>query len=86
MAANDEILTISEVAAELRCSKTHVCNLINGKLGGVPRLPAIAMGRRKVVRRSTLERWLRAAEEGCDMLPPLLETVAGRMAEGVYHA
>ena len=86
MAAHDEILTIPELAAELRCSKTHVCNLINGKLHGVPRLPAIAMGRRKVVRRSTLEHWLRAVEEGRDMLPTLPETAAGRMVKGEYRA
>ena len=31
----DEILTISEVSAELRCSKVHVYNAINGKVAGV---------------------------------------------------
>ena len=86
MTARDEILTVGEVAMELRCSKTHVCNLINGKLAGLPRLPAVVMGRRKLVRRSTLERWLRAVEEGRDMLPTLPETAAGRMVKGEYHA
>ena len=84
--SSSEILTIAEVATSLRCSKTHVCNLINGKVAGVPRLPAIEMGRRKLVRRSTLERWMRAVEGGRDMLPPLPETAAGRMAEGAHHA
>ena len=81
-----EILTLPEVATILRCSKTHVCNLINGKLAGVSRLPSIPMGRRKVVRRSTLERWMCAVEEGRDMLPALPETAAGRMVKGEYHA
>jgi excisionase family DNA binding protein len=53
----DEILTTSEVAAELRCSKAHVYNAINGKVAGVSRLPAIHMGRRKLVRRTALEAW-----------------------------
>jgi excisionase family DNA binding protein len=55
--ALDEILTTSEVAAELRCSKAHVYNAINGKVACVSRLPAIHMGRRKLVRRSALELW-----------------------------
>ena len=57
----DEILTVAEVAIELRCSKAHVYNAISGKLGGV-QLPAISMGRRKLVRRSSLELWKRENE------------------------
>jgi len=53
----DEVITVSEVAAELRCSKAHVYNAINGKVRGVSRLPAITMGRRRLVRRSSLESW-----------------------------
>ena len=37
-----EILTIQEVAAELRCSKTHVQHAISGKLTGVPRLTHVS--------------------------------------------
>jgi excisionase family DNA binding protein len=55
-------MTIPEVAADLRCSKAHVYNLIHGKVRGVSSLPAIPMGRRILVRRSTLERWKRANE------------------------
>jgi len=53
----DEVLTAAEVASELRCSKAHVYNAINGKLTGVSPLPAIEMGRRKLVRRCALEDW-----------------------------
>jgi hypothetical protein len=60
----DEILTIPEVSIELRCSKAHVYNAINGKVAGVTRLPAIHMGRRKLVRRSSLEQWKRENEIG----------------------
>jgi len=42
-------------------------------------LPAIIMGRRKLVRRQTLERWILAVEEGRDMLTAP-ETAAGRMS------
>ncbi len=41
----DEILTVAEVASELRCSKAHVITRLRGKLRCVP-LPAIFMGRR----------------------------------------
>jgi predicted DNA-binding transcriptional regulator AlpA len=60
--SEDQILTIPEVAAELRCSKAHVYNVINGKVSGVSSLPAITLGRRKLVRRGTLDRWKRANE------------------------
>ena len=64
MVVRDEILTASEVAADLRCSKAHVYNMINGKVEGVTPLPAITMGRRKLVRRSSLEQWKEANEQG----------------------
>ena len=57
--ADSEILTVTEVALRLRCSKAHVCNAINGKVKGVTPLPAISMGRRKLIRRATLAAWLR---------------------------
>jgi hypothetical protein len=57
-----DILTVSEVAVELRCSKAHVCKSINGLVQGVTPLPAISMGRRKLVRRSSLENWKRENE------------------------
>jgi excisionase family DNA binding protein len=60
--SEDQILTIAEVAAELRCSKAHVYNVINGRVSGVSSLPAITLGRRKLVRRGTLDRWKRANE------------------------
>ena len=51
----NDLLTIGEVATDLRCSKAHVANMINGKVRGSEPLPAIAMGQQKeVVRRSTL--------------------------------
>ena len=57
MNENSDILSITEVASTLRCSKAHVYNAINGKIAGVSQLPAIPMGRRKLVRRSSLESW-----------------------------
>lgn len=83
--AQDQILTVAEVAKELRCSKPHVYNLINGKVPDVTPLPAIPLGRKKLVRRSSLQRWLRINEkEG--ILPALSEIGPVRRMEGTQHA
>jgi excisionase family DNA binding protein len=64
MGQNPEILSVAEVAAVLRCSKAHVCKAIRGKIAGVTPLPAISMGRRKLVRRESLETWLAQNDPG----------------------
>jgi excisionase family DNA binding protein len=57
-----EILTAIEVARALQCSKAHVHNLINGTVHGVSPLPTLALGRRRLIRRTTLDDWMRANE------------------------
>jgi len=57
-----EILTAAEVARELRVSKAHVHNLIHGKVPGTLPLPSLALGRRRLIRRTSLNEWLRANE------------------------
>jgi excisionase family DNA binding protein len=66
-----EILTVPEVAIRLRVSKAHVHNLINGRVSGVRPLPAIPFGRRRLVRRASLESWMKTNERllAGDMLP-----------------
>ena len=88
MGTSDPLLTIPEVAADLRCSRAHVYNIINGTVQGVSPLPAIAMGRRKLVRQSTLEQWKRTNERlpGSAMLPASLEVDAVGRMKGVFHA
>jgi excisionase family DNA binding protein len=56
------ILTVKEAALMLRCSKAHLCNVVNGKVTGVPHLPAVRIGRRMLFRRDSLEQWLREIE------------------------
>jgi len=62
----DPILTVREVAADLRCSAPHVYKAINGEVPGVTRLPAITFGRRRLVRRSSLERWKQENEQSTE--------------------
>lgn len=57
-----KVLTIAEVAHDLRCSKAHVYNVLNGIVAGVSPLPSLSIGRRRLVRLSTLERWKRENE------------------------
>ena len=64
MAILREVLTVRDVALELRCSVAHVYNVINGKVKNVQRLPVIAIGRRKLIQRDTLEEWKKSNEQG----------------------
>ena len=84
----DEILTVVEVATELRCSKAHVYNAIAGKVEGVSPLPAISMGRRKLVRRGALEQWIKLNETGggdANMASSSAIDTVGRVKE-IVHA
>jgi hypothetical protein len=58
------VLTATEVARELRCSKAHVHNLMRGKVRGARPLPFLPLGRRRVVRRASLDEWIAANERG----------------------
>jgi excisionase family DNA binding protein len=85
---HDEILTVAEVAIELRCSKAHVYNAIAGKVEGVSALPAISMGRRKLVRRGALEQWKKLNETGggdANMASSSAIDTVGRVKE-IVHA
>ena len=55
---DNRILTINDVAAILRCSKTHVSHVLAGKIAGIPKLTHIAMGRRKLIRRECPDNWM----------------------------
>jgi len=73
-----EVLTVREVALMLRCSKAHVCKIINGQVLGTPQLPTVSLGRRKLIRRETLLRWLAARELDATMTSSLEVDAGGR--------
>ena len=60
-----EVLTVADVAKILRCSKAHVCKIINGKVRDTAPIPAINLGRRKIVRIQSLMRWMNEHEGRC---------------------
>lgn len=66
-----QVMTIPEVAQALRCSKAHVHNLINGHVRGAKPLPCVKIGRRCIVRRSSLDEWIKASEQCYD---PIIAT------------
>ena len=61
-----EVLTVAEAARVIRCSKAHVQNVIHGRVANVPPLPCVRVGRRLLIRREALDRWLLAAEAPVD--------------------
>lgn len=60
-----EVLTVADVAKILHCSKAHVCKIINGQVRGTEPIPAINLGRRKIVRIQSLMRWMNEHEGRC---------------------
>ena len=56
------VLNLAEAAMLVRCSRAHLCNVINGKVRGIPHLPTVRIGRRVLFRRESLEQWLRELE------------------------
>ena len=62
MNPENQVLTVSAIAREMNCSKAQIYKAINGLVTGVSPLPAIRLGRRRLVRRATLEEWKRANE------------------------
>ena len=62
--ADFDLLTLADVAELLHCSKAHVCNMVAGRVNGCPQIPSVSLGRRKLVRREALLRWIEENENG----------------------
>ena len=88
MTGQDEILTVAEVAAELKCSKAQIYELVNGEVRGVTALPVIRLGRRRLVRKASLDQWKRMNENGdvSGMMPTSPERHAVERMKGAFHA
>jgi len=53
-----DLLTLDDVAEVLHCSKAHVSNVIAGRVPSCSPIPAVRLGRRKLVRRERLASWI----------------------------
>jgi excisionase family DNA binding protein len=60
--STSRVLNLAEAARFVRCSRSHLSNVINGKVRDVPHLPSVRIGRRVLFRRESLEQWLRQIE------------------------
>ena len=58
-----DLLTLAEVASILHCSKAHVSHAVGGSVPGCPPIPSVSLGRRKLVRRQSLQAWIEANEK-----------------------
>ena len=73
-----EVLTVAEVAMFLRCSKAHVCEIINGQVNGTAPISSISAGRRKIVRMDSLLHGMSQYEDASP--EPSIEAGAGGRA------
>jgi hypothetical protein len=62
-----DLLTLEDVAKLLHCSKAHVGKVVNGRVRGCPAIPSVPLGRRKLVRRESLVRWIEDNENSGKM-------------------
>jgi len=53
-----EILDMKTAADYLGVSRSHLSHLLAGKVPGVPPIPYVRAGRRALIRRSSIDRWL----------------------------
>jgi hypothetical protein len=57
------ILDVKGAAAVLGCSASHISNILNGKVEGVPPIPHVRAGRLRLIRRAALMHWFERQEE-----------------------
>lgn len=77
-----KLLTLNEVARELRCSKAHVSKATEGRVRHASPLPTVRLGRRKLVRREALEAWIKENESGARDKLRSSEIDAARRTQG----
>jgi hypothetical protein len=53
-----EIMDIKSAANYLGVSRSHLSHILAGKIPGVPAIPYVRAGRRALIRRSVIDRWI----------------------------
>jgi len=62
--ANREIMDMKAAAIYLGVSRSHLSHILAGKVPGVPAIPYVRAGRRALIRRVVIDRWLLEQEHG----------------------
>jgi len=60
-----DLLTLADAAKLLHCSKAHICKAVSGRIRGCTPIPAVSLGRRKLIRRESLRLWIERNERPC---------------------
>ena len=56
------VMTLKQAAAYLQVSKAHLSNVINCKVPGVPTLRCFRVGRRILIKREWVDKWMESAD------------------------
>lgn len=59
-----EIMDIKAAANYLGVSRSHLSHILAGKIPGVPAIPHVRAGRRALIRRAVIDRWILDQEHG----------------------
>jgi len=62
--ANREIMDIKAAAIYLGVSRSHLSHILAGKVPGVPAIPYVRAGRRALIRRAVIDRWILEQKHG----------------------
>ena len=57
------VMNLRQAAAYLQVSKAHLSNVINGKVSGVPPVRSFRVGRRVLIKREWIDKWLETANQ-----------------------
>jgi len=74
-----DLLTLSEVAKLLHCSKAHIGKVVAGQVNDCRPIPSLHLGRRTLIRRQALLKWIEQNEMNAN-LSVLPEWGAGKRA------
>ena len=58
-----EIMDIKAAANYLGVSRSHLSHILAGKVPGVPAIPHVRAGRRTLIRRAVIDRWMLEQEQ-----------------------
>ena len=61
-----EIMDIKAAANYLGVSRSHLSHILAGKIPGVPAIPHVRAGRRALIRRAVIDRWILDQEHSQD--------------------
>ena len=64
MFSDREIMDMKAAASYLGVSRSHLSHILAGKVSGVPAIPHVRAGRRALIRRVVIDRWLLEQEHG----------------------